>query len=255
MRLKNGVRLGLLYGRPDPVNVIVIVKSLQKFSNIGVVSFAKGWELLGDIAEFTRNDSPAVVSQPFGHRCGGSALRDESCAGHSGRDVIVLVVGERLEIVGAGFDGSFLGVFASVGMIGLDDAGMIKQEFIAAWRPELAAFEKLADFRRSPIVVVGQNLHNDRHFVGSIAFENNVFERQFFVANTSTFFDRAFDDVARDAGFARFFNGSEQSRISGGVRPAHFGGDHDFFDEFSDDLTFFEVGDFTFGLEPLATHK
>ena len=44
------------------------------------------------------------------------------------------------------------------------------------------------------------------------------------------------------------------SKGSFGIRSAELRGDHDFFDEFTDDLTFFEVGDFTFSLEPLATH-
>ena len=57
-----------------------------------------------------------------------------------------------------------------------------------------------------------------------------------------------------DALFARFFDRGEEARIAVGIGAAELGGDHDFFDEFADRLAFFQTGDFTFCMEPLASH-
>ena len=74
------------------------------------------------------------------------------------------------------------------------------------------------------------------------------------VANSGALFDRAIDGIPRHGGAAGLFHDRKKTGISLGIRPAQFRGDHDFFDELADHHSFSEVGDFTFSLEPLATH-
>ena len=58
----------------------------------------------------------------------------------------------------------------------------------------------------------------------------------------------ALDHVARHVLAAAFFNRREQPRVARRVRSAELGGDHDFLDQPTDDLAFFEVGDLAFCL-------
>ena len=57
-----------------------------------------------------------------------------------------------------------------------------------------------------------------------------------------------------DGGFLGFFDGGEEARIEVGVRPAEFGRDHDFADQFGGHLAFFLRVDFAPGLFPLCAH-
>ena len=138
----------------------------------------------------------------------------------------------------------------------LDEADVIEEELVAARRAELTAlFEKHADVRRGAVVVVGQDLDDHRHFVRRVALEDDVLHDELFVADARAFLDRALDHVAAHALPARLFHGGEEARIAVRIRAAELGGDHDFFDEFADRLAFFQAGDFTFCLEPLASHR
>ena len=51
-----------------------------------------------------------------------------------------------------------------------------------------------------------------------------------------------------------FSDRGEEPRIAVGIGAAELRGDHDFFHELADDLAFFQTGDFTFCVEPLASH-
>jgi hypothetical protein len=81
-----------------------------------------------------------------------------------------------------------------------------------------------------------------------------MFHHELVVADACAFFDRALDDVAGDAGPARFIEHRGQARVPCRLGAAQFGGDHDFLDEFPDDLTFLQPGDLPLGVQPLATH-
>jgi hypothetical protein len=182
-------------------------------------------------------------------------LRDETRPGGSFWNIVVLCVRKGLNILSSGFDCRRFDVRSGVGMVRFDQADVVEEKLVAPGRAELTALlEKDANFRSSAIVVIGQNLDDDRHLVWSVSFEDDMFHDELVAADARTFLDCAFDHVSRDAGFARFFDDSRESRICGGLSPAEFCSDHDFFHKLPDELTFFEPGDFSFGVEPLSTH-
>ena len=144
---------------------------------------------------------------------------------------------------------------AGIGMVRFDQADVVEEKLVAAGSAELAAFlEEHANFRRGAVVVVGQDLDDDRHLVRRVTFEDDMLHDEFVVADARAFLDRALDHVARHAGFARFVDHGREPGIRGGLGAAELRGDHDFFHELSDELAFFQPGDFSFGVKPLATH-
>ena len=136
-----------------------------------------------------------------------------------------------------------------------DQADVVEEKLVAARSAELAAFlEEDANLRRGAVVVVGQDLDDDRHLVRRVTFENDMLHHELVVADARAFLDGALDHVARHAGFARLVHDGRKPGFRGGLGPAELRGDHDFFHEFSDELAFFQPGDFSFGVKPLATH-
>jgi hypothetical protein len=184
------------------------------------------------------------------------ALRDKSRASDAlGGDVVVAGVGEGLDVLGAGFDGGGLDIDIGAGVVSLDDADVIEEEFVAAWCAELAGlFEEAADFGGGAVVVVGQDLDDDGDLVRGVALEHNVVHGQLVIAGAGAFLDGALDDIAADALPARLFDGGKETGVAGGIAAAHFRGDHDFLDQFADGLALSEGGDFAFSVEPLTTH-
>ncbi len=166
------------------------------------------------------------------------ALGDEPGAGCIGRDIVVLVVAERLDFIRARLNGRAFQVRRGVLIPGFDETHMIEQKFVAACDAELAFFEEHADFRRGAVVVIRQDFHDDRHLVRRIAFKGEVLQHQFFAAGACAFFDRALDVVAGHALASRFFHRSEKACIAGGIRPARLGGDGDFLEELAARLRF-----------------
>ena len=110
---------------------------------------------------------------------------------------------------------------AGVGVVGLDQADVVEEEFVAARRAELALAEEHADFRGGAVVVVGDHLDDDRHLVRRVALESDVLHDQLLVADARALFDGALDDVAGHAFLARLFDGGEQARVQRRVRAAH----------------------------------
>ena len=211
-------------------------------------------ESFRDVTEFAGDDRPAILRQPLrdGVQSPRSVMK-RAPAVPSGN--VVVLRGEAARLLRAGLDRRRFDVGARIGMMRLDEADVIEEKFVAAGRAELAAFlEEDADFRRGAVVVVGQHLDDDRHFVRRVALEDDVLQDEFLVADAGAFLDGALDDVAGDARLARLFHGRGEPRISGRFGSAELGGDHDFFDEFADHLAFFQAGDFAFCVEPLASH-
>ena len=103
-------------------------------------------------------------------------------------------------------------------------------------------------------MIVGVHFDNDRHFVRRVTFEDHVLHGGFIASGAGAFRDRAFNYVARHAGFARFLNRSKEARVTGRIAAAELGGDGHFFDELADHLTLFEVHDGAFRVEPLTSH-
>ena len=162
---------------------------------------------------------------------------------------------QRLDVLRAGFDRRRLDVRAGIGMMRFDQADVVEEELVAAGRAELAPFLKRTRISGAVRLLLSvKHLDDDRHLVRRVAFEDDVLHHQFVVADARAFLDGAFDDVARHAGLARLFDRGRKPRIPGGIGPAELGGDHDFFDQFADELAFFQTGDFSFCMEPLATH-
>ena len=74
------------------------------------------------------------------------------------------------------------------------------------------------------------------------------------LAHAGALLDGPLDHIPAHALPPRLLKGGEKPGIPGRIRAAELRGDHDFLDQFTDNLPFFQVGDFTFSLEPLATH-
>ena len=69
-----------------------------------------------------------------------------------------------------------------------DQADVVEEKFVAAGSAELAAFfEQDANFRCGAIVVVGQDLDDDRHLVRRVALENDMLHDEFVGANARAF--------------------------------------------------------------------
>src|SRR5262249_39936776 len=94
----------------------------------------------------------------------------------------------------------------------------------------------------------------DSYFVRRVSFEDDMLHHELLVANTRAFIDRALDYIARHAFFARLFDRRGQPGVALGVRPAHFGGDHHFANNFAGGLRLFHRGDGAFGVQPLTSH-
>ena len=70
-------------------------------------------------------------------------IANEPRPGLAFRDVVVLLGGERLNLIRAGFDGGGFAVNLGVGMMRLHQADVVEQELVAARRAELASLEVL----------------------------------------------------------------------------------------------------------------
>src|SRR5207244_12913419 len=67
--------------------------------------------------------------------------------------------------------------------------------------------------------------------------------------------DRAFNGVSVNGSLLGFVHGRGQTWVEIGVRPAQFGGDHDFADQLDDQLAFLLRVGFAPGLLPLCAHR
>ena len=155
---------------------------------------------------------------------------------------------QRNKVLRAGFDRSRFSIRVRIGMVRLNKADMVKEKLVAPRRAELAALEEDANLGRRAVLVVGLHFNDHRHLVRRVTLENDLFQLQLFAANSRTLFDRALDNVTRDALFARFFNNRGEARIAGRIGAAELGRDHDFFDQFAGGLAFLQTRHFTLGM-------
>ncbi len=187
-----------------------------------------------------------ITFQPF---------RDEPRAGRACRNVVILLVAERLDLVRARLDRRRLDVRAGIGVVRLHQADVIEEELVAARSAELALFEKDAYLRSGAVVVIGYHLDDHRHLVRRVALEVDMLQRHLLIADARALVDRALDRIARDAHLLRLLHRGEKARVAGGIGSALLGGDRDFLEILSSGLRFSQRGDFTFGEQPLTTHE
>ncbi len=177
----------------------------------------------------------------------GGAVGDEARPAGTPWNVVVLLVGQRFDFIGPGFDGGSFNVAGRVGVMRLDEADVIEKKLVAPACTQLALFEEDADFGRGAIVIVGENLDDDGNLVGRIALEGNMLENHFLVADTGALVDGAFDGIAGDALLAGFFHRGEEAGIASRIGAAVLGSDRNFSQKFSAGLRFSQRRDFTFG--------
>lgn len=185
----------------------------------------------------------------------GGALRDEAGALAALGDVVVLLMRERSEIVGAGLDRGGFEIGRGVSVVGFDDTHVIEEKLVAAGVAEHALFEEHAHLGRGALVIVGVNFNDERHFMRRVALEHDVLEGGLVAADAGAFGDGALDDVSRHARFAGLFHRGEKPGVGLNVRSAELGGDGHFFNEFADNLTLLEVDDCALSVEPLTSHR
>ena len=140
-------------------------------------------------------------------------------------------------------------------MIGLDDTAVVEEEAHAAGLAEGAGLEKIADFRRGAVPVVGETLDDDGHLVRREALIDDRLVGDLFVGLAGAFLDGALDGVPVHGGLLGLLDGGGQARVRVRVRAAEFGGDHDFADQFDDQLAFLLRVGFAPGLFPLCAHR
>ena len=238
------------------MDVVVILDTLEELAHLGPLGVGEGGEILCDVAEFAGDDAPAVLGEPLGCGMEIGAAGGEARASAVGGNIVVFGVGKGFDVLGAGLDGGCLDVSGRIGVVGFHNANVFKEELVAAGRSELAAvLENHPDFRGGAVVVVGEDFDDHGDLVRGVALKHDVLHHQLFGADSRAFLDGAFDDIPGHGGFPGLFHGGKKAGVALGFRSAEFGGNHDFLDQFSDDLTFFEVGDFPFCLQPLTTHK
>jgi hypothetical protein len=238
------------------MNIVVIFQRLKKFPNTSSFLVAQIRKAFREVAELARDNVPSICRQPLRNCMQVASLTDETRPNRALRNIVVLFVRKRFDILGTRLDRRRFDIRGLVCMMRFDQADVIEEKLVTAGRAELAALlEKDANFRSGPVVVVGQDLNYHRHLVRRVTFEDNMFHHEFVVADPGTFFDRALDHIAGNAGFTRFVDHGREPGICGGLSSAELCRHHDFFHKFSDELAFFQPGDFSFGVEPLATHR
>ena len=57
----------LLHRRPNAVDIIMVVKRLQKLTHLRALLFGERREILGEIAELRSHDRPTIAAEPLGH--------------------------------------------------------------------------------------------------------------------------------------------------------------------------------------------
>lgn len=191
----------------------------------------------------------------MGDRADVGAFADEPGTEGVAGDVVVLVVGEGMDFVGAGLDGGLFGVERGVGSKGFDDADLIEDELVGSALGELSFAKEDADLGCGALDVVGVDLDDDGDVVGSAAFIDDVFEIGAVAADAGTFVDGALDGVFGDAFLLGLFDGGEEASVHGGVGTTGLGGECDFAHEFAVGLALFQAGDEPFCVEPLSSHR
>ena len=96
------------------MHVVVIVERLEKFADLLPLHVGKFRAILRQMAEFARHHRPAILRKPLRHRARRRAIGDETRALAIRRDVVVLLVRERLDFIRASLDGRLLDVTSSL---------------------------------------------------------------------------------------------------------------------------------------------
>src|SRR4029077_12137401 len=117
------------------------------------------------------------------------------------------------------------------------------------------SLEDVADFRGGAVPAVGEALDDNRHLMRSEAFVSHQLEADLVVGLPGALLDRALDGVAINRRFAGFLDGGGKARVEVGVSAAELGGDHDFADQFGDQLAFLLRIGFAPGLFPLCAQS
>ena len=98
-------------------------EAARNFSAVGVRQIRK---ILGDITQLAGGHGPAILRQPGGNCVQIRPGRHKARAAPVRRNVVVLLAGERSDILRSGLDGGSLDVHAGVGVMGLDQPDVIK---------------------------------------------------------------------------------------------------------------------------------
>src|SRR6185436_9995623 len=239
---------------PDPAHVVVIIQRLKKLADFRPLFGSQFRVTLGQITGFAGDNRPTVLLKPFGDGMNRGAIGNEPGSGRAFGDIVVLLGRQDLDFIGAGFDGGLFAIRVRLRMIRLDQPDMFEEKLVAAAGAELAFLEQESDFGSGPVDVVRHYLDQQRDFVRGVALIHNMFHDQLVIPRAGSLFDRSFDHIPRHALLPRPLNGGKQPRIALRLRPADFGGDHDFADNFAGSPPFLERGNGPFGMQPLATH-
>lgn len=99
------------------MHIIVLLKRLKKLPGLGTLFVGKGREVLGNVPNFAGDDAPTIGLEPRCDCRGGSTVSDETSSLFVCGNIIVLLVGQGLDLIGTCLDGSLLGI--NGGIIGV----------------------------------------------------------------------------------------------------------------------------------------
>ena len=136
-RIGDGV-LDLLHCGPDALDVFVVFEGLEEIAHIFAVDIVEFGKTFGDVADFAGDDGPAMLPQPYGGGMDGGTICQQTEADVIGRYVVVLVMSDGFEFVGASLNGDGFEVAFGVGLVCFDDADVIKKKLVATASTERA---------------------------------------------------------------------------------------------------------------------
>ena len=125
---------------------------------------------------------------------------------------------ERLEFLGAGFDGIAFGIAIGVGMGSLDDAQVVEEEGDAAGLTKGARLKNIADLRRGAVAAIGEALDDHRDFVRREPLVGDQLEVDLLLGLPGPLLDGALDGVAIARGLLRLLDGGGEARVEIRVR-------------------------------------
>ena len=233
------------------MDVIVVIEFVEEGGDFVAVGFGEFDGRLGHVPQFGGDDVPAGFLEPGGDAGKVLGVGEEAGALAALGDLVLF---EGLNILGAGLDGIGFGIARGIGVGGFDDTESVEEEAHGAGLAELTGAEEVPDFGGGAVPVVGEALDDDRDLMGGESLVEDGLVLDFFVEEPGSLLDAAFDGIPVNAGLFGFLDGDVESRIQVGIRAAEFGGDHDFANEFADDLALFLGVGLASCLFPLRSH-
>src|SRR6185295_13533413 len=88
------------------MHVVMIFQGLQELGGLRSFFFIQFWNIFWEIAKFACNNGPPIGGQPLGYSMEVRPFSDKAGARYVFRDVVILLMGKWINILGASFNRS-----------------------------------------------------------------------------------------------------------------------------------------------------